>query len=100
MGPQIRLKNLQLSIRTNFGRERPEMESDRCRILQCLISMLSNSVKFCFTGSVSLVVRKTVKEDVNLIKFTITDTGIGMSSETKARLFKEPGMEPVKSSTS
>jgi len=65
--------------------------SDPTRIKQILLNLLSNSFKFTNKGSVSLRV-STVKEHDNnsnnyLLKFEVTDTGIGISEQQKEKLF-------------
>lgn len=61
---------------------------DRTRIQQALLNYLSNAVKFTAHGSITVegfVVGET-SEDA-LIKFAVTDTGIGISPEALPRLF-------------
>lgn len=61
---------------------------DPMRLNQVLLNLLSNATKFTNEGYVKLkcsVVSTT--EDTIDVKFTISDTGIGISDENKARLF-------------
>lgn len=61
---------------------------DPHRLNQVLMNLLSNAVKFTEKGSVRMscaLVTDTV--EVQLIRFTVTDTGIGMSQEFLAHLF-------------
>lgn len=52
--------------------------TDSRRLTQVLVSLLSNSLKYTFTGRIELIVHCT---RANTIKFSIIDTGIGISSE-------------------
>lgn len=63
---------------------------DSLRLNQILFNLLSNSVKFTDEGgSVSLNVIQTSKTDDKVyIKFIISDTGCGMSSDMLSRVFK------------
>jgi len=62
---------------------------DPKRIEQVLINLLTNAAKFTNEGEVTLDVRlEEKKDDIYIIKFTIKDTGIGMSQEQVAKLFE------------
>ena len=60
------------------------IKSDITKLRQSLINLLSNSCKFTKGGTVSLVVRR----EGDWIRFTVTDTGIGISPEQQGRLFQ------------
>ena len=63
--------------------------SDPFRIHQILINLIGNAIKFTDKGYVYLQVTSGEIESVETsIKFTISDTGIGMSSEDRKKLFK------------
>ncbi len=64
-------------------------EGDPTRIRQVLTNLIGNAVKFTEQGEVSVKVflQSNVKNEVNLC-FEIKDTGIGISTETQARLFQ------------
>lgn len=63
---------------------------DAMRLGQIIINLLSNSVKFTHQGYVklSIGIEEYSDNDV-LLRFTIRDTGIGMTAEQVANLFKE-----------
>ncbi len=62
---------------------------DDMKLKQVLINILSNAIKFTDPpGEVSLTVERTaVFEDQSTIKFTISDTGIGMEEEFIPKVF-------------
>ena len=62
---------------------------DMMKIRQVLINILGNAVKFTPEGGkVELAVEKTAKyENQSMMRFTIADTGIGMSEEYLPKLF-------------
>jgi signal transduction histidine kinase/DNA-binding response OmpR family regulator len=66
------------------------MESDETKIRQSLFNLLSNASKFTKNGTITLAVRPVRGQDGNgdLIEYRISDTGIGMTPEQKARLFQ------------
>jgi signal transduction histidine kinase/CheY-like chemotaxis protein/HAMP domain-containing protein len=61
------------------------MRTDRTKVKQCLLNVLSNASKFTRDGKLTLAVERT---DRAMVQMTITDTGIGMSTEQLGRLFQ------------
>ena len=62
--------------------------SDVTRLRQIIVNLLSNAVKFTATGEVLLTVESEAAGDRLRLKFAVKDTGIGISPEGMARLFK------------
>lgn len=88
IGHQARAKGLEL-----MGGVSPDVpivvEGDPGRIRQVLINLLSNAVKFTREGYVSLSVSHFGTDgEMDIIRFEVTDTGIGIPSEKLADLFK------------
>ena len=67
----------------------PGLVGDPLRLGQILINLVNNAVKFTDRGEIVVTVApgEKVLDRVNL-KFSIRDTGIGMTSEQTARLFQ------------
>lgn len=67
----------------------PEMvEGDPGRLRQILLNLVSNAVKFTHHGEVVLKLELERKEsDTRIVRFTVTDTGIGISEEKQAAIF-------------
>ena len=64
--------------------------SDPARLRQVLINMVGNALKFTERGSVKVSVNILhVADKRPRLQFEITDTGIGMSPETQAKLFQD-----------
>ncbi len=62
---------------------------DPIRIWQILNNLLNNASKFTHHGTVTLSVECTMQTETNcIIKFTITDTGIGIPDKMQDQLFK------------
>ena len=73
------------------------LENDPMRLRQVLTNLLSNAIKFTKTGEVMLRIRAVgSKSNDNgctqiRLQFSVTDTGIGISADGLARLFKPFG---------
>ena len=63
---------------------------DSLRIKQILLNLLGNAVKFTKEGEIILSVSATPgKEEVMVLHFDVSDTGIGIKKEDQDRLFNE-----------
>lgn len=64
------------------------IQSDEVRLRQIISNLLSNSIKFTYSGSVSMhVTVEHAEADVHRLRFSIKDTGIGISEDVKLKLF-------------
>ncbi len=65
------------------------IESDPTRLRQVLFNLLSNALKFTANGHVSLHAQRIVQinKDIIQVQITISDTGIGLTSEQMDSLF-------------
>ncbi|MCL1973045.1 MAG: ATP-binding protein [Endomicrobia bacterium] len=66
------------------------INSDEQRLSQVITNLLSNAVKFTpDSGKISLFVRKLKEENGScILQFEVKDTGIGITQEQQANLFK------------
>jgi len=61
---------------------------DPTRLNQILLNLIGNSIKFTLKGSVKLAVELIeTKADKATIKFSVQDTGVGISKERQAHIF-------------
>ena len=72
-------------------REDVTMITDRRRLLQCLINLLSNAMKYSESGKITVDIRPTGDD----VEIAVSDTGIGIAEADLSKLF-EP-FERVKS---
>lgn len=64
------------------------ISGDPSRIRQILINLISNAVKFTQSGHVIIrVLVETLPNKEEIIRFTVTDTGMGLDELSKQRLF-------------
>jgi two-component system sensor histidine kinase/response regulator len=86
IGPGVRDKQLELVV------ERDELPAvlvgDSTRLAQALLNYLSNAVKFTERGTISICLSKVEESATDLlVRFEVTDTGIGIAPEKIAGLF-------------
>jgi len=60
-----------------------DLNTDRKRLLQCLMNLLSNAVKFTEKGEIKI----RAKSIINEIEISVEDTGIGMKKEDIPKIF-------------
>lgn len=65
------------------------LEGDALRLRQAIINFVSNAIKFTEHGEIIISV-KVLKQSTNSVtlNFSVSDTGIGMTSEQKDKLFQ------------
>ncbi|CAD8092885.1 unnamed protein product [Paramecium sonneborni] len=82
---QIKKKNLEIEFENNIQIQ--EIISDKNRIKQILINLVSNAQKFTLHGNIKLRVEKQILNQKHQeIIFHVEDTGIGMTKEEQQRL--------------
>ncbi len=63
------------------------IEADRLRLKQILFNLISNAIKFSKKDGGTVTV--SAKKDKDTVKFSVSDTGIGIKEEDIGRLFRE-----------
>ncbi|MBW3696649.1 response regulator [Vibrio sp. T187] len=71
--------------------------SDKARLRQVLFNLLNNAVKFTARGFVEVYLKETERDGKTYLSIRVRDTGIGISKEAQARIFKP--FEQAESST-
>jgi len=61
---------------------------DPNRVRQVLLNLINNAVKFTQSGSVRVEVSLEKDLDVSMLRFSVTDTGIGLSAEQSKLIFE------------
>jgi len=85
---EINRKGLKLTI--DLDHIPSVVRGDGVRFSQILLNILNNAVKFTAEGTVSLTARILKQEAPHyLLRFEISDTGIGMTSEQREKLFTD-----------
>ena len=79
--PQLKDKQLTLTVDVPVD---VKLNTDRKRLLQCLINFLSNGVKFTEKGGITITVCERNAE----VEISVTDTGIGIAEKEMPKLFE------------
>lgn len=85
IAPSAAAKGLQLAVTIDPSAARRVL-GDGERIQQILDHLLGNAVKFTTQGRITVQVRR--EPDEELLRFTVSDTGIGIQPEDAAKLFE------------
>ena len=69
--------------------EHAAYRGDPERIRQILMNLLGNAIKFTEHGEISVTVATTEeRDDVNSLRFEVTDSGVGIEEEHQAHIFE------------
>jgi signal transduction histidine kinase len=63
------------------------LSSDRQKVKQILLNLLSNALKFTREGSITITARRLAKE--RLATLSVIDTGIGVAPADQERIFED-----------
>src|SRR5262249_50409369 len=76
-----------LSVSTQLERDLPPLSTDRQKVKQILLNLLSNALKFTHHGSITIAARRQPKERTVVI--SVTDTGIGIAPDDQEKIFED-----------
>jgi len=86
--PRVEQKGLEITCCVEPALPR-RLRGDADRLRQVLINLIGNAIKFTKQGSIVIrVVPEEQGEGGPLVRFTISDTGIGIANEKQGRLFQ------------
>jgi signal transduction histidine kinase/DNA-binding response OmpR family regulator/HPt (histidine-containing phosphotransfer) domain-containing protein len=98
VGIKTQEKGLELLFKTDPAMP-TALVGDPLRLGQILINLSNNAVKFTDSGEIVISTELIKKDDARVaLKFSVEDTGIGMTAEQAARLF-QPFMQADSSTT-
>lgn len=89
--PQAQGKGITLETRIADGTVLPRLMLDRQRLTQCLLNLVANAVKFTETGGVTITLSVVPGPTGPLLRYQVTDTGIGIAEEDMPFLFQPFG---------
>jgi signal transduction histidine kinase len=81
------IKKSNLSVRAIMPRTLPPLKSDRQKVKQIVLNLLSNALKFTPAGSVTITVTSVTKD--RTIGIAVADTGIGIAADDRVKVFED-----------
>ena len=97
IGPKVREKRLEIVV--DRDELPPVLVGDSTRLAQALLNYLSNAAKFTEHGRISVCLSKAEETETDLlVRFAVTDTGIGIAPDKIPDLFA--AFEQVDATTS
>lgn len=80
-----RIESMRLQYTCEIDAQVPHwVRTDRHRLMQILVNLLGNAIKFTHEGHVTLVVR----QQPMCVHFSVRDSGIGIAPEQQAKIFQ------------
>jgi len=74
-------------IEASVDQRLPSVQSDRQKVKQIVLNLLTNAVKFTPSGTITLSARYDPR--VREVAVTVADTGIGIAAEDHERIFED-----------
>jgi signal transduction histidine kinase len=76
-----------LNVTLDLPRDIPAISSDRQKVKQILLNLLSNALKFTHHGGVTIAARRNAKD--RTLVLTVSDTGIGIANADQDKIFED-----------
>ena len=83
--PIIKRSNLAVSARITG--KLPSLKSDRQKVKQIVLNLLSNALKFTPAGAVKI--KASYDARARMVTIAVTDTGVGIGPEDQAKVFED-----------
>ena len=77
-----------LYFNTKVDYDVPEIEADPNRLIQVLVNLIGNAVKFTEKGGIDVIVTRSSKTS-KYVRIAVKDTGIGIAKDEKKKVFKK-----------
>jgi signal transduction histidine kinase len=81
------IKRSNLSVRAIMPRNLPGLKSDRQKVKQIVLNLLSNALKFTPSGSVTIAASNDARE--RTVGISVRDTGIGIAPDDQLKVFED-----------
>ncbi|HEY8077298.1 MAG TPA: ATP-binding protein, partial [Labilithrix sp.] len=76
-----------LAVKTDLAARLPTLRTDRAKVKQILMNLISNALKFTPTGSVTIAAKLNKRRDELLV--SVIDTGIGIADKDQEAVFQD-----------
>ncbi len=81
------IKRSNLKILTRLSRGTPQLRSDRQKVKQIVVNLLSNALKFTHEGTIT--VGAAYRSADRMVLLSVTDTGIGIAPADQPKVFED-----------
>lgn len=81
-------EEITLIMNTDLGNIDPILISDQNRIKQVLLNLLKNALKFTHSGTVEFGCSDIIQDEIPMLKFHVTDSGIGIPLDKQELIFE------------
>jgi PAS domain S-box-containing protein len=81
------IKRSNLVVQPRMKAKLPALRSDRQKVKQIVLNLLSNALKFTPSGTVTIVARHDVR--TGTIRVEVIDSGVGIAPEDQAKVFED-----------
>ena len=82
------IETRQSTLDVRIGSDVGSMQTDGMRLKQVMLNLLSNAAKFTENGRITVTVERRARRPADEVVITVTDSGIGMTPEQLAKLFR------------
>lgn len=76
------------TVKVNVPDDIGSMKADITKVRQALFNLVSNAAKFTENGEITITADKQDDDGQHAVRFTVSDTGIGMTAEQRDNLFQ------------
>ena len=76
-----------LAITVQLPKDLPQLVSDRQKVKQILLNLLSNALKFTHQGRITISAARNVRE--HTMSLSVADTGIGIAPSDQTKIFED-----------
>ena len=81
------IKRSSLAVSARMSRNLRPLKSDRQKVKQVVLNLLSNALKFTPSGSVTIAA--SYDQDGKIVAISVHDTGVGIPREDQAKVFED-----------
>jgi signal transduction histidine kinase len=81
------IQKAKLQVFTDLQQPVPQVYSDRQKVKQIVLNLLTNAIKFTPEGQVKVLVHEHDPEDE--LRIAVQDTGIGIAAQDQAKVFED-----------
>jgi signal transduction histidine kinase len=81
------IRRTKLTVTLKIPKDLGPLSSDRQKVKQIILNLLSNALKFTHHGGVTIAARRNKRE--RTVALSVTDTGIGIAAADQERIFED-----------